>query len=91
MGEDQVQSIRVESQLMISVNESTAAAAVAGLGVISTAYWSCKTEIENGSLVQLLSDWVVGDVEVNAILAGGRHTKPSARAFAKHLQDSLAD
>lgn len=86
-----VQSVRVESQLMISVNESTASAAVAGLGVISTAYWSCKTEIENGSLVQLLPNWTIGEVEVNALLAGGRQTKPSARTFVKHLQDSLAD
>ena len=74
---------------MISVNESTAAAAVAGLGIISTAYWSCKTEIENGSLVQLLPHWSVGEVEVNALLAGGRQTKPSARNFVKHLQEKL--
>ena len=85
-----VQSIRVDSQLMISVNESTAAAAIAGLGIISTAYWSCKTELDNGSLVQLLPEWKIGDVEVNALLAGGRHTKPSARAFTKYLQETVA-
>ena len=85
-----VQSVRVESQLTISVNESAATAAVEGLGIISTAYWSCKTEIEDGSLVQLLSDWTIGDVEVNALFAGGRQTKPSARAFTKHLQGTLA-
>ncbi len=86
-----VQSIRVENQLMISVNESTATAAVEGLGIISTAFWSCKSEIEDGSLVQLLPDWKIGEVEVNALIAGGRLTKPSARAFNKHLQDALAE
>lgn len=86
-----IQSIRVESQLMISVNESTATAAAAGLGIISTSYWSCKDELEDGSLVQLLPDWTIGTVEVNALLAGGRHTKPSARAFTKHLQEALAE
>ena len=88
--EGKVQSIRVESQLMVSVNESTTAAAVAGLGVISTAYWSCKTELDNGSLVQLLPEWAIGHVEVNALMASGRHTIPSARAFAKHLQQTVA-
>ncbi|MEM6587793.1 MAG: LysR substrate-binding domain-containing protein [Pseudomonadota bacterium] len=86
-----VQSVRVESQLMISVNESTTTAAVAGLGIVSTSYWSCKNELEDGSLVRLLPEWVIGNVEVNALLASGRHTKPSARAFTKHLQAALAD
>ncbi len=85
-----VQSIRVESQLMISVNESTTTAAVAGLGVVSTSYWSCRNELEAGTLVQLLPDWTIGNVEVNALLAGGRHTKPSARVFTRHLQEALA-
>lgn len=86
-----VQSVRVESQLMISVNESTTTAAKAGLGIISTSYWSSKNELEDGSLVQLLPDWTIGQVEANALLAGGRNTKPSARAFTKHLQEVLAD
>ena len=86
-----MQSIRVESQLMISVNESTATAAVAGMGVISTSYWSCKDELEAGTLVQLLPEWTIGTVEVNALLAGGRHTKPSARAFTKHLQQTITE
>lgn len=86
-----VQSIRVESQLMISVNESTATAAVAGMGVISTSYWSCKNELEAGTLVQLLPEWTIGTVEVNALLAGGRHTKPSARAFTRHLQQTITE
>ncbi|WP_282095870.1 LysR family transcriptional regulator [Epibacterium ulvae] len=85
-----VQSIRVESQLMISVNESTTTAAIAGLGVVSTAYWSCRKELEAGTLVQLLPDWTIGTVDVHALLAGGRNTKPSARAFTKHLQEALA-
>ena len=86
-----VQSIRVEGQLMLSVNESTTAAAVAGLGVISTSYLSCKNELEEGTLVQLLPDWTIGLVEVNALLASGRHSKPSARAFTKHLQEVLTE
>ncbi len=85
-----VQSIRVDSQLMITVNEGTTAAAVAGLGIVSTSLWACRRELEHGSLVRLIPDWEIGTVNVHALLSGGRRTKPSARAFTKHLQEALA-
>lgn len=84
-----IEAIHVESQLKISVNESTAAAAVVGIGIISTTYWSCKTELDAGTLVRLLPDWEIGTVDVNALLAGGRQTKPSARAFTNYLKETL--
>ena len=84
-------SVRVEGQLMVTVNEAATAAALAGLGIISTGYWGCKSELESGALVQLLPDWEIGTVEVHAVLAGGRNAKPSARAFAEYLVRSFRD
>ena len=84
-----VQSIRIDGRLNITVNEGTTTAAVAGMGIVNTAFWSCKSELENRSLVQLLTDWDLGLIEVNALLLGGRGTKPSARAFVTHLQESV--
>ncbi len=78
-------SVRVEGQVTVNVNEAATAAALAGLGIITTSYWGCKSEIESGRLVQLLPDWEIGTVEVNALLAGGRDAKPSARAFTDFL------
>ena len=83
------ETVRVEGRLRIRVNEGTAVAAVAGLGIINMALWGCKAEIENGSLMRLLPDWHLGEVEVHALLAGGRGSKPSARAFATFLQETL--
>jgi DNA-binding transcriptional LysR family regulator len=82
-------SVQVESQLMISVNEGTTAAALAGLGVVSTALVGCRAEIESGALVQLLPEWTIGTVEVHAVLAGGRQAKASSRAFADYLVESF--
>ena len=82
-------SVRVEGQLMVTVNEATTAAALAGMGIISTAFWGCRAELESGELVQILADWEIGTVEVNALLAGGRSAKPSARAFADYLVASF--
>ena len=74
---------------MVTVNEGTTVAALQGMGIISTAYWGCRAELENGTLVQLLDDWSLGFTEVHALLAGGKGTKPSARAFTNYLQEAL--
>lgn len=84
-------SVRMEGQLMVTVNEAATAAALAGLGIITTGYWGIRSEIERGDLVQLLPDWEIGTVEVNAVLSGGRNAKPSARAFADYLVKSFRD
>ena len=82
-------SVRVESKLMITVNEGTTAAAVAGMGIISSSLVGCRSEIESGRLVQLLPEWTIGTVEVNAVLAGGRNAKASSRAFVAYLAESF--
>ena len=84
-------SVQVESQLMITVNEGTTAAAVAGLGIVSTALMGCRSEIESGELVQLLPDWSIGTVEINAVLAGGHNAKASSRAFVDFLVTSFRE
>ena len=84
-------SVRVESRLMMTVNEGTTAAALAGLGIVSTALMGCRSEIESGALVQLLPDWTIGTIEVNAILAGGHNAKASSRAFVEYLVASFRE
>ena len=84
-------SVRVESQVTVSVNEAATAAAVSGLGVVTTSYWGCREEVESGKLTPLFPDWEIGVVEVNAVLAGGRNAKPSARAFTEFLIDAFRE
>lgn len=84
-------SVRVDGQVMVTVNEGATAAAAAGLGIISTAYWGCKAELESGALVQLLPQWDLGRIEVNAVLPGRHSAKRSARAFADFLVKSFRD
>lgn len=84
-------SVRIEGQLMVTVNEVSTVAAVAGMGIISTSFWGCRAEIESGELVQILADWEIGTAEVNALLAGGKSAKPSARAFVDYLVASFRD
>ena len=78
-------SVRINSRLAVSVNEAAIAAAVAGMGVVTTALWGCRAELASGSLVQLLPDWGMGEVEVHGLFTPGRLPKPSARAFVEYL------
>jgi molybdate transport repressor ModE-like protein len=78
-------SIRVESHLKTNINEAATAAAVAGLGIVSTGLWGCRAELARGSLVRILTDWNMGSTQAHALFPAGRATKPSARLFVEFL------
>ena len=83
--DNHVVTARVEGRLTISANEGAIAAAVAGLGIVSTGRWGCLAELRNGALVQVLPDWQMETAEVHALFPAGRAAKPAARAFADYL------
>ena len=87
--DQRVLSITMDGQLTVTNNEGAIAASLAGLGIMSSASAGCRAELENGSLVRILSDWDMGSIELNALFASGRAAKPSARALADFLFTSL--
>jgi DNA-binding transcriptional LysR family regulator len=78
-------SARINSRLNVSVNEAAIAAAVAGIGVVTTALWGCRAELASGSLIQLLPDWKMSEVEAHGMFTPGRRPKPAARALVEYL------
>ena len=84
-----VTSVRVDSQLAITINEGATASAVAGLGIAASSENSARAELEAGKLVRVLPDWDFGSMEVNALFANGKTIKPAARAFADFLLREL--
>jgi DNA-binding transcriptional LysR family regulator len=83
-------SVRLTGRLTISSRQGAIAAAVAGLGIVSTGLWFCRPELASGALVRLLADWQMEPIELHAVFAPGRAAKPSARAFADYLAVELA-
>lgn len=77
-------------QFSTSDNEGAIAAAVAGLGITSTSGWSCRRELENGSLVCLLAKWKTIDIPVHAYFPMGRATRSAGRAVIEHLMSEFA-
>lgn len=82
---DKTVSVRLEGRITVSVNEAATAAALAGLGIISSGTWGCRAELESGRLVEVLPSWEIGTREVHAVYPPGRPAKPSARAFIEYL------
>ncbi len=80
---------RLEARLSVSMNEGAVAAAVAGLGIASTALLGCRTELASGTLVQVLADWRMELAELRAVFPAGLAATPAARAFTDHLASGL--
>jgi DNA-binding transcriptional LysR family regulator len=78
-------STRINARLNVSVNEAAVASAVAGMGIVTTALWGCRAELANGTLIQLLTDWTMGEVEVHGMFAPGRLPRPAARSFVEYI------
>ena len=88
-GHDEV-TVRLDGQVLANQNEAAVAAAVAGLGIVSTTREGCRAELESGALVELLPDWDRGSIDIHAVLPSGRAAKPAARAFTEFLVETLS-
>jgi DNA-binding transcriptional LysR family regulator len=84
-------SIRVQGRFVINSTETATAAAIASLGVFSTGQRSVQTELQAGTLVQLLPDWEIGSSGIHVILPAGRAAKASARAFADFVTEQVRE
>ncbi len=82
-------AVTIRNRLTFSDTESAMTAAAAGLGVMSTGLWSCRTELAQGMLLRLLPAWSLGTVGLHVVLAAGRAAKPSARGFVAHMAREL--
>ncbi|MCZ3378404.1 LysR family transcriptional regulator [Rhizobium sp. AG207R] len=78
-------AIKLEPHFSTDENEGAIAATVAGFGITSTSGWACRRELEDGSLVRLLTDWSLAGIPVHAYFPMGRATRAAARAAIDHL------
>jgi len=88
---DAATTFQVEGKFIIRASLGAIAAAVEGLGILMTPLGACHRELESGELIRLLPEWDAGTVELNAVYASGRASKPSARAFVDYLIAALCE
>jgi DNA-binding transcriptional LysR family regulator len=84
-------SLRLEGRLVVSANQSAVAAAVAGLGIVTTGIIAASKELANRTLVRVLPEWQMDVVDVHAVFPSGRRAKPAARALADHMAGAFRD
>jgi DNA-binding transcriptional LysR family regulator len=76
-------------RLVVTFNEVGLAAAVAGLGLVSTTVGAAaRKEISEGLVMRVLADWDMGEVELHAVFLARKAAKPSALAFVDLLASS---
>lgn len=81
---------RFSCELVTDLFRSTAAA-LAGLGIVSSGLLGCAEELKNGTLLRVLGGWDIGSGDIHVILPAGRAAKPSARAFADFIASEFVD
>lgn len=84
-------AVRVDGRFILNGAEGATAAAVAGLGIVSSGLAGMLREIEGGMLVRVLPDWEMRSADVHAVVPAGRAAKPSARAFVAFIATDLRE
>jgi DNA-binding transcriptional LysR family regulator len=79
------QTVRVDARVAMSSNDGAVAAAVAGLGIVSTGEMGSRAELASGVLVAVLADWQMDSTDIHVVYPAGRAAKLAARVFADHI------
>jgi DNA-binding transcriptional LysR family regulator len=74
-------STQIGGNLAITGAEVAVNAGATGLGIVVASLPSLEKEINDGSLVRLLTDWDIGEISAHALFPSGQAPKPAARAF----------
>lgn len=60
-------------------------AAVAGLGIVALADYTCRDDLLAGRLQRILPDWLAADARITALTSSRRGITAATRAFIDHL------
>ncbi len=60
-------------------------AAQSRIGIVALPAYICRSEIENGTLVRVLPDWIAAESTISAIMPNRRGMTAAARAFLDHI------
>ena len=84
-------TVEVAPNVIARVNSAVAAARMAttGLAVIYAPDFAVKNEIENGSLVEILSDYCQTDVPINMIYPHRKHLSAKVSTFVEEFAEYL--
>jgi DNA-binding transcriptional LysR family regulator len=83
--------IMLRPSLRISALEGVRAAILAGLGIAVASEWIFTDELDGGQVREVLTEWELPPLDLWAVLPGGRHAGPKARAFIAFVEEQLKE
>ncbi len=64
-------------------------AAALSLGLVALPAYVCRSEVEAGSLVRVMSDWAAGRPQISLLMQSRRGLLPAFKAFLDHLKQEM--
>jgi DNA-binding transcriptional LysR family regulator len=83
-------SITLAGRVHVTAAEGVREAVFAGLGLAIAPEWMFAPELKSGSVVSVLDDWSLPDVDLWAVFPTGRKASAKARAFTGFMERQLA-
>ena len=83
-------SVEVRGRLRLDSAAGVIAGIRAGLGIGIASLWMCRAELAERTLVALLPDYRLHPADLYAVFPTGPRASSKAKAFADHLQATLA-
>lgn len=85
-------SLKINNRFSSSLGEVVRQMALAGHGIALLMDWHVRDDLEKGTLVETLSDWIVEPpVGVYAVYSSRENVSPVVEVFIDHLQEWLAE
>jgi DNA-binding transcriptional LysR family regulator len=88
---DRESSVMTEGRVHVTAAEGVREGVFAGLGFAIASEWMFTPELRSGSVVSVLDDWSLPDVELFAVYPMGRQVSAKAHAFATFVEKQLSD
>jgi DNA-binding transcriptional LysR family regulator len=84
-------SVTMKGRVHVSAAEGVREGVLAGMGYAIASEWMFTEELRSGSVLSVLDDWVLPDIELFVIFPPGRQASAKARAFANFIARELAN
>lgn len=76
-------SVRVPTRLSVSAAEGVREAVIAGIGLTIASRWMFARELQDGTVVEALTEWSLPKLDLWAVYPAGRLPTAKARAFVE--------
>jgi DNA-binding transcriptional LysR family regulator len=84
-------SVALNGRLRTTAAEGIREAVFADMGIAISTEWAFKSELANGTVREVLTDWDLPPVDLWALFPSGRRATAKARAFADFVESIIAE